>query len=107
MVEWRSNPKARKAKAMIPQTDYAKGKWAQPLEERRGGPEVSDRTMADNLEEPTQHRASCYDVDHERPEGMMSNLVERKPYAVRLRMIILLSLLAWAGLLGLLALLIG
>lgn len=47
------------------------------------------------------------DVDHEWAEGTMSNVVERRSYAVRLRMIILLSLLAWAVLLSLLAWLIG
>lgn len=92
---------------MIPQSDYANAQWAQPLEDRPRGPEVSDRPLADNLDEPTQHRTSLDDVDHQRAEGMMSNAVERRPYAVRVRMIILLSLLAWAALLGLLAWITG
>ena len=58
--------------------------------------------MVDDIEESTQLRETpCGEA-----EGAV-NHVERKPYAARLRMIIMLALLCWAILLGLVALVLA
>ena len=64
---------------------------------------ASDGPMVDDFEQPTQLRESpCGDAG-----GAAIEHVDRKPYAARLRMIILLSLLCWAVLLGVVALIIA
>lgn len=62
----------------------------------RRGAEVSDSPMVDNSDQPTQFRAFPDDGDHGREEGTMDHHLERGSYAVRVRMILLLSLLSWA-----------
>lgn len=64
---------------------------------------ASDSPMVDDFKESTQLRGfPCGDAG-----GAAINHVERKPYAARVRMIILLSLLSWAVLLGVVALIIA
>jgi hypothetical protein len=56
--------------------------------------------MVDNLDEQTPIPAPVDDAERERAEDAMTDYAERPSYAVRLRVIILLSLLCWALLLG-------
>ena len=63
---------------------------------------ASDGPMVEDFEESTQLRVSPFGAG-----GAAINHVERKPYAVRVRMIILLSLLCWAALIGVGALIIA
>lgn len=61
---------------------------------------ASDGPMVDDFEDPTQLRQSPFGD----AGGAAISHVERKPYAARVRMIIVLSLLCWAVLLGSVAL---
>lgn len=76
--------------------------WPLPRNIRFRG-SASDRPLVDNFEEPAQLRETPGGDD----EGAMSSSVELRPYAVRLRMIILLALLCWAIVLGVIALIIA
>jgi hypothetical protein len=67
------------------------------------GPEVADSPMVDNSDQPSQLRACPDDGGHVGEAGTMDHHAERRPYAVRVRMIMLLSLISWAMLIAALA----
>ena len=67
-------------------------------------PEVPDSPMVDNSDQPTQIRTFSDDGDHGRAEGTMDHHLGREPCAVRVRMILLLSLLCWSVMAAALAL---
>lgn len=68
------------------------------MEHRLRGAEVSEAEMVDNFEEPNQTLAS-EDVD-QGAETDMITYIETPSFAARLRMIILLSLICWALVIG-------
>ena len=90
---------------MIPQAFYDTGRWPRPMEHKLQGWGVVEATMVDSFEEPKPPQASEED-DQGAPADMI-NQIEIKPFAERLRMIIALSLICWAVLLAMLALVLG
>lgn len=68
------------------------------MDHKLRGAEVSESAMVDNFEEPNQTRAS-EDVDQSAETDMIT-YVETTSYAARLRIIILLSLVCWALVIG-------
>lgn len=62
--------------------------------------------MVDNFENPKEPQASPEDDDQGVADEMI-NQIEVKPFAERLRMIIALSLLCWALVIGAVALIAG
>lgn len=73
------------------------------MEHKLQGWEVVETAMVDNFEEPKQPQASQED-DEPGVEADMISQIEIKPFAERLRMIIALSLICWAVVLAVLAL---
>lgn len=59
--------------------------------------------MVDNSDQPTQLHAFPEEGDHGREEGTMDYHAARKPFALRVRMIIMLSLICWGALIATLA----
>lgn len=64
------------------------------------GPEVCYRPMVDDVHESAQLNASADGIDHLGAEGAAAEGQDRKSYATKLRMIILLSLVCWAALIA-------
>ena len=62
--------------------------------------------MVDNYEEPNPPRASHDDTDNG-ADADMTGHVEPRPFAVRLRMIILLSLICWMLLIAVVVWIVG
>ena len=91
---------------MIRQAFYDTGRWPRPMEHKLPRWRAVEAAMVDNFEEPKSPQASAEDDDQGVPADMI-NQVEIKPFAERLRMIIALSLICWALLLAVLALVLG
>lgn len=77
------------------------------MEQTLRSSEAPESPMVEDGDQPAQLRAFPDDGGHGLGEGTMDHHLGRKPYAVRVRMIILLSLLCWSVLIAAVALILA